>query len=103
MDPSPIAQRAGPPPHLILMMVVMMMTMMMMDGDDDHLLDNTQQIQVLTGREFCDANIATEIANNMQNKKQRTPNVEVIYFFLPMITTFIFYNGNTRTLSDKNV
>ena len=66
MDPSPIAQRAGPPPHLILMMVVMMMTMMMIDGDDDHLLDNTQQIYVLTGRKFCDANIATEIANNMQ-------------------------------------
>ena len=51
------------------MMMVMMMTMMMMDGDDDHLLDNAQQIYVLTGREFGDANIAIEIAKNMQNKK----------------------------------
>ena len=48
MDPSPIAQRAGPPPHLILMMVVMMM----MDDGDDLLLDIAQQIFVLTGREF---------------------------------------------------
>ena len=53
------------------MMMVMMMTMMMMDDDDDDdlLLDNAQQIYLSTGREFCDANIATEIANNMQNRK----------------------------------
>ena len=39
------------------------------DDDDDLLLDNAQQIFVLTGREFWDANIATEIANKMQNEK----------------------------------